>query len=220
MEKKVLRKAPMKERAKKTILVVDDSPSIRELLSALLENLGFKNIRKIESGYQAITSFKDLNPDITFLDMKMPRMGGLDTLKVMLKINPTAKIVLVTAFSKFEREVKEAIALGATLYLEKPIDRKKMLRVVEKLEREEEAFEGTSSLQKALNTIEKVMQAEDEEDVSVRFLIFEFSSPEEFNEFSLKISKLKNVMVRNLQVVDEKVIVTVSVIPEERFEVE
>ncbi|MFQ5892418.1 MAG: response regulator, partial [Candidatus Methanofastidiosia archaeon] len=155
---------PKLKQKERVALVIDDSPSVRDILKLHLKNLGFRKVYEASSGYDGIKIFQKENPDLVFLDMKMPRMNGLETLKIILSLNPKAKVILITAFEKSDSEVSDAIALGASDYLEKPIRRKKLLRIVENLSREDNGWEGPTSIDHALSKIERIQEASGEEE--------------------------------------------------------
>ena len=207
LQEKVM--AKMEGRLKKKVLVVDDSPSIRELMKIILEGLGFKSIYFTWDGYSSLEIFQREKPDVTFLDMNLPTMTGLETLKIMFTINPSAKIILTTAFPKTDKNVLDAISQGATYYLEKPLDRKKISDIVERIEREETGPEK-SKMKMYLEKIEEVQSKLSEK---TSYLVFDFDTSEEFNEFSTNLSNVRNVSVKSIQFYKGKFLVTVEILP-------
>jgi CheY-like chemotaxis protein len=83
----------------KTILVVDDQPPVRRLISLMLGRLGFKTI-EAGDGLQALARFEDAHGtiDLAIIDMVMPRMSGLDVAAELARINPSLKILYLSAY--------------------------------------------------------------------------------------------------------------------------
>ena len=102
-----------------SILIVDDIEDQRELLSGMLERLGY-TATAMPDGESAVNYLKEHTVDLVILDMLMPPgMDGLDTYKKITENNPHQKAVIVSGYSETER-VKEALRLGAGGYIKKP----------------------------------------------------------------------------------------------------
>lgn len=80
-----------------TAIVIDDDLDTVELFAEYLEIKGVKVLGKGYDGQQAAELYEKLNPDIVFLDIMMPRYDGFYALEKIRKINPWAKVVMVTA---------------------------------------------------------------------------------------------------------------------------
>ncbi|KAF0134579.1 MAG: two-component system NtrC family nitrogen regulation response regulator NtrX [Candidatus Saganbacteria bacterium] len=101
------------------VLVVDDEQSIRQSFELILSDK-YKVITAA-SGEAAIKHTTDENPDLVFLDIRMPGMNGLETLKKIKEINPDTIVIMVTAVNEMQK-ANEAIKLGAFDYIVKPFD--------------------------------------------------------------------------------------------------
>ncbi len=101
-------------------MIVDDNPEIHSLLTARLEARGFI-VHSAENGEQALAQFTQFSPDVAFLDVKMPRLGGLDVLQVIRSQNLDMAVVL-TAPMGLEQMAINALRHGADDYLRKPFD--------------------------------------------------------------------------------------------------
>jgi len=101
-------------------MIVDDNPEIHLLLTARLEARGFI-VRSASDGEEALAQFQDFRPDIAFLDVTMPRFGGLDVLQVIRAENLDMAVVL-TAPMGMEQMAINALRHGADDYLRKPFD--------------------------------------------------------------------------------------------------
>ena len=107
------------------ILVVDDEPAQRELVSGFLKKQGF-DVSSAESGVKAVELFRQDSIDLVLTDQKMPNMSGLDLLQAVRAINPEVPVIFMTAFGSIEAAVS-AIQGGATDYLTKPLNLDELL---------------------------------------------------------------------------------------------
>src|SRR5690606_33430277 len=107
------------------ILIVDDEDGIRKVLRQLLEYEGHE-VRTASGGGEAITAFEEFEPDLTFLDVKMARMDGLEVLMRLRAIDPDALVVMISGHGTIETAV-EATRRGAYDFLEKPLDTDRIL---------------------------------------------------------------------------------------------
>src|SRR5215472_16023583 len=104
---------------KEKILVVDDEPSIRKYLQTLLEVDGF-DVETVSSGKEAINQVKKgQRPDFIILDVLMPEMNGIDTLKELMEIDRSLNVIMLSCSNEVGTVV-EAIRIGAHDYLTKP----------------------------------------------------------------------------------------------------
>ena len=104
----------------KKILVVDDEITIRNLLKEFLNRKGY-DVYTAPDGRAAIAKVKEIRPHIVLLDIMMPGMGGIETLKEIRKIDSRVGVIMVTAIAD-EELGKRAIALGACDYITKPLN--------------------------------------------------------------------------------------------------
>lgn len=111
-----------------SVLLVDDEEQFTEVLSERMEARGFK-VDTANSGPEAIKKVKQNKYDAIILDLAMPEMDGIETLKNLLKINPDIQIIFLTGHATVEQGV-ESVKLGAMDFLEKPINIDKLLEKV------------------------------------------------------------------------------------------
>lgn len=105
------------ERGPWTVLVVDDSPDIRELAQGALDaSEDFVVVGAAGDGRAAVTATADLRPDVVLLNLRMPRMDGLEALDQLRVTAPATRVVV---FSAFERLAPEAMRRGAIGFLDK-----------------------------------------------------------------------------------------------------
>jgi two-component system, NtrC family, nitrogen regulation response regulator NtrX len=107
------------------VLVVDDEKGIREALKQLLE---FEELEVLScaSGGDALLKYADFRPHLTFLDVKMQGMDGLETLRKLRELDPRALVVMISGHGTIQTAV-EATQLGAYDFLEKPLDTDRIL---------------------------------------------------------------------------------------------
>jgi two-component system response regulator DegU len=107
-----------------TVILIDDSNTAREILKRILLSLQFKILFEAVNGEIAINKIKALKtmPDFIFIDMEMPLMNGIETIKQIKPLVPETKIIMVTGHGEKEM-VMELISLGVIGYIKKPYDR-------------------------------------------------------------------------------------------------
>src|ERR1700722_1134177 len=99
------------------ILAVDDHALLREGLSAIIRNEPDMILAgEASDGATAVELFKSLRPDVTLMDLQMPGMSGVETIKIIRGEFPTARIVVLTSFGG-DRLALDAIKAGASGYL-------------------------------------------------------------------------------------------------------
>lgn len=109
---------------KKKILICDDEEGIRESLKLILEDN--YDLDFAVTGNEALVKVKSDSPDIVILDIKMPKMNGLETLKEIKKISPNTKVIIASGYKSVET-AQEAIKIGASDYIIKPFESKEIL---------------------------------------------------------------------------------------------
>ncbi len=115
--------------ARNRILVVDDEKNQREIYKLILEDDGYE-VTTAQSGEHAVRLARDNHFDLVLTDFKMTGMDGVMLLGELLSLDPSLIVVMMTAHGSVE-SVKEALRGGAYDYLEKPVDRDQLLKVVE-----------------------------------------------------------------------------------------
>ncbi len=102
-----------------SILIVDDEPSILQSLQGLLADEGFE-VSTASNGYEALKHIEQDSPDLVLLDIWMPGIDGIETLKEIKKNNPFIQVIIITGHGTVETAVK-ATKLGAFDLIEKPL---------------------------------------------------------------------------------------------------
>ena len=102
-----------------SVLIVDDAAFMRMAIKKVLIKNGFEVVGEAENGQVSISKYVEFHPDIVTMDITMPEMTGIDALKNIRKIDPNAKVVMVSAMGQ-ESLVREAILSGAKSFIVKP----------------------------------------------------------------------------------------------------
>ncbi len=103
-----------------SVLVVDDEPKLRSLLESFLQLHGLRTMTA-GSGREALEALKTFDATIVLLDIKMPDMNGVETLKHIKSLKPHITVLMITGVEE-EHTMQEALSLGAYDYLMKPFD--------------------------------------------------------------------------------------------------
>ena len=112
------------------VLLVDDHGIMREGLAAVLErNDGIEVVGQAGDGATAVNLFRELEPDVCIVDLRMTPMDGVQVTQAMRDINPQARIVLLTTYDTDE-EVFRGLRAGASSYLLKDIDSGRLVETI------------------------------------------------------------------------------------------
>ena len=112
-----------------TILVIDDQPGIRRLLTEVLQDEGY-NVLTAANGYEGIQVAIDANPKVILMDMKMPGMDGIEALKELKRQGHGDQVIMMTAYGELDM-VNEAREAGMRDYITKPFDIMSLCQVIE-----------------------------------------------------------------------------------------
>jgi DNA-binding response OmpR family regulator len=115
----------------KPILIVDDEKNIRLTLSQALETLGAE-IDTAANGEEALAKLRGREFGLILLDIRMPRMDGMEVLRRVREIRPDIRIIMITAYGTIESAV-EALKLGAVDFLQKPFDPEEIRELVSRV---------------------------------------------------------------------------------------
>ena len=113
---------------RKKILICDDEEGVRESLKLILEDN--YDLSFAENGNEAVKNVKKDPVDLVILDIKMPKMTGIETLKELKRISPSVKVIMASGYKSVEA-ASEAMKYGASDYLVKPFDSKEVQEKVD-----------------------------------------------------------------------------------------
>lgn len=116
----------------KTVLVVDDSPTVRQLVELNLKKLSGIRVVQAADGKQALEKIASEKPAIVLSDVNMPNMNGLELVVAIRETDKTLPVVLITTKGD-PGDAEKGLAAGANAYITKPIDGAKLLETVRKL---------------------------------------------------------------------------------------
>lgn len=118
------------------ILVVDDASFMRTLLKDIIKSNGLASeIFEASDGIEGVKAFQKVKPDLVTMDVNLPKADGIQALRAILKINPAAKVVMITSVEE-KHIVQDAIKLGARDYVVKPFDRSNVPLVLNRVIRQ------------------------------------------------------------------------------------
>ena len=101
------------------VLVADDASFMRQMIREIVEAEGHEVVGEASDGDEAVTEFKRLHPDVVTMDIVMPRRSGIDAVKGIVALDPSARIVMCSALGQ-ESLVQEALQAGALDFIVKP----------------------------------------------------------------------------------------------------
>ena len=110
------------------ILIVDDSRTSRKMLRNLLEGEGHTIIDEATNGEEAVKKFQSLKPDLVTMDITMPLVDGVEAMKMILALDKTAKVVMITAAGQKDKIIS-CLKEGASEFITKPFDSKEVIEL-------------------------------------------------------------------------------------------
>jgi len=120
----------------KKILVVDDASFMRTVLKDIIKSNGLAtDVVEAGDGVEGVKAYQTIKPDLVTMDVNMPRADGIQALRAIMKIDPAAKVVMVTSVEQ-KQIVQDAMKLGARDYIVKPFDRNNVGLVLNKVMRQ------------------------------------------------------------------------------------
>ena len=122
--------------SKRHIMIADDETEIRELFREVLENRGYE-VTACATGDEAIEVLTQKSAFAAFVDIRMPGMDGIETLRAIKRLQPNTQVVMITGYSN-SVSVEEALKLGCFVCMMKPFKLKDILGLIDVLEAGEE----------------------------------------------------------------------------------
>ena len=104
---------------RKTILIVDDDIDLLENTAFMIKGMGHDVFTAID-GHEGITKYKDVKPNLTFMDIRMPKMDGYDAFFKIKQYDSNAKVILITAYNQDEKKYLKAKSMSLVDTITKP----------------------------------------------------------------------------------------------------
>jgi len=117
-----------KELTRKKVLVIDDELDLLSLLMGVLTDEGYQAF-SAANGADGVRLNELENPDLIILDLRMPEMDGIETLRNIRKQDDKVKVVILTGYGSPDT-IRDAADLNVSEYLSKPFDNEQLLRVI------------------------------------------------------------------------------------------
>jgi len=112
------------------VLIIEDQQLLRAWLSRLLSENGYEPFEAGDSD-EGIAQYARQRPDVVLLDIGLPKRNGLEVLREIRELDPTARVVMLTAWSE-EAVLRQAIELGAVDYVVKPFDKQRVFLALDR----------------------------------------------------------------------------------------
>ena len=113
----------------RTVLIVDDVSYVRKTLKQILIARGFRVVGEAENGEEAIKLYQETRPDLVTMDLAMPVLNGVDATREILKFDPEARVIVLSAMMQ-ENLVADAVIAGAKDYILKPFQTDEVMKVI------------------------------------------------------------------------------------------
>jgi two-component system chemotaxis response regulator CheY len=101
------------------VLVADDAAFMRQMIREIIEPEGFEVVGEATDGLEVVETFREVHPELVMLDIVMPKCSGIDALRRILAVDPSARVVMCSALGQ-ESLVQEALQAGARGFIVKP----------------------------------------------------------------------------------------------------
>jgi two-component system chemotaxis response regulator CheY len=116
----------------KTLLIADDNCLMRQIIRSTVAARGWQVVGEATDGKQAIDSYVRLKPDAVTMDLVMPEFDGLHGLAGIVRQDPAARVLVVSALDQTD-VLKQAFRAGATDFIVKPFDKKGLIEALDRM---------------------------------------------------------------------------------------
>src|SRR3954464_5285211 len=113
------------------VLVVDDAAFMRKMVGDALTKGGHEVVAEAGNGVEAIQRYQEVRPEVMTLDITMPEKDGLDALREIIALDPSAKVIMCSALGQ-ESKVLESIKIGAKDFVVKPFQADRVIDAIAK----------------------------------------------------------------------------------------
>jgi two-component system chemotaxis response regulator CheY len=112
------------------VMIVEDRDIISQAIADMLSMSGYEVVASVEDGKSAIEAYSSMKPDIVLMDLLLPDMSGIDVSRRILKMDPHAKLIAITAITK-EGIREECESAGLKKLIQKPFRMKELLSTIQ-----------------------------------------------------------------------------------------
>jgi two-component system LytT family response regulator len=137
-------------------IIVDDVELARERIRILLSDTEIEIVAECENGREAIDAIRDLKPDLVFLDVQMPKIGGFEVIEI-IGADKMPVVIFVTAYDEFALRAFEVNAID---YLLKPFDEERLEKAVARAKREIKKQQPSDGIEEKLRNLLKDVKTE------------------------------------------------------------
>jgi two-component system chemotaxis response regulator CheY len=119
------------ERRPQRLLVVDDATIMRKRIAGIAREAGWEIVAEAANGLEGLAMYRQHKPDLVTLDIVMPELDGVETLRQLRSEAPHARVVMVSAVDQ-RAKLRECITLGALDFVVKPFDKARLMSLFTK----------------------------------------------------------------------------------------
>lgn len=116
----------------KKVLIVDDAAFMRMMIKNIITKYGYEVAGEAENGKQAVALYSELKPDLVTMDITMPEMDGIESVKAIRSLDQNANIIMISAMGQ-QAMVMDAIQAGAKDFIVKPFQQERVLQAIERV---------------------------------------------------------------------------------------
>lgn len=116
----------------KKVLIVDDAAFMRMMIKNIITKHGYEVVGEAENGKQAVALYSELKPDLVTMDITMPEMDGIESVKAIRSLDQNANIIMISAMGQ-QAMVMDAIQAGAKDFIVKPFQQERVLQAIERV---------------------------------------------------------------------------------------
>jgi len=113
------------------LLIIDDATIMRMRIAGIAREAGWEVVAEATNGREGLARYGECRPDLVTLDIVMPELDGVETLRELRTTDPAARVVMVSAVDQ-RAKLRECFALGAIDFVVKPFDKQRLLSLFEK----------------------------------------------------------------------------------------
>ena len=114
------------------IMIVEDRESISGIIRDMLILNGFEVVAEASNGSEALRLFNEKRPGVVLMDLLLPDINGLEVTRRILEIEPSTKVIAITALAK-EGLIEESLKAGCTRFIMKPFRMRELVEVIKEL---------------------------------------------------------------------------------------